>query len=78
MPILYIRKGMVLSGSGQAEFLTRDRAIVFKPFKGGVVHGLVGDANKVRGWAGWDRERRLMKEYIDADVGSLTVFVSHQ
>ncbi|KAL0564696.1 DNA-directed RNA polymerase II subunit [Marasmius crinis-equi] len=31
--ILDIGKGMVLSGSGQAEFITRYRAIVFKPFK---------------------------------------------
>ncbi|KAG6855436.1 hypothetical protein H0H87_002930, partial [Tephrocybe sp. NHM501043] len=55
MPILDIRKGMVLSGSGQAEFVTRDRAIAFTPFKGGVVDGLVGDANKVRGGTGGGR-----------------------
>jgi DNA-directed RNA polymerase II subunit RPB7 len=29
-----IGKGMVISGNGQAEFVTRYRAIVFKPFKG--------------------------------------------
>ncbi|KAG1764487.1 hypothetical protein EV702DRAFT_1182595 [Suillus placidus] len=35
--ILDIGKGMVLSGSGQAKFITRHRAIVFKPFKGEVM-----------------------------------------
>jgi hypothetical protein len=47
--ILDIGKGMVLSGSGQAEFITRYRAIVFKPFKGEVVDGVVNNVNKVRG-----------------------------
>jgi DNA-directed RNA polymerase subunit E'/Rpb7 len=47
--ILDIGKGMVLSGSGQAEFVTRYRAIVFKPFKGEVVDGVVGNVNKVSG-----------------------------
>jgi hypothetical protein len=46
--ILDIGKGMVLSGSGQAEFITRYRAIVFKPFKGEVVDGVVNNVNKVR------------------------------
>ena len=45
--ILDIGKGMVLSGSGQAEFITRYRAIVFKPFKGEVVDGVVSNVNKV-------------------------------
>jgi DNA-directed RNA polymerase subunit E'/Rpb7 len=45
---LDIGKGMVLSGSGQAEFITRYRAIVFKPFKGEVVDGVVNNVNKVR------------------------------
>lgn len=46
--ILDIGKGMVLGGSGQAEFVTRYRAIVFKPFKGEVVDGVVNNVNKVR------------------------------
>lgn len=46
--ILDIGKGMVLPGSGQAEFITRYRAIVFKPFKGEVVDGVVNNVNKVR------------------------------
>ena len=46
--ILDIGKGMVLSGSGQAEFITRYRAIVFKPFKGEVVDGVVVNVTKVR------------------------------
>lgn len=45
--ILDIGKGMVLGGSGQAEFITRYRAIVFKPFKGEVVDGVVNNVNKV-------------------------------
>ena len=46
--ILDIGRGMVLSGTGQAEFVTRYRAIVFKPFKGEVVDGVVNNVNKVR------------------------------
>lgn len=53
--ILDIGKGMVLSGSGQAEFITKYRAIVFKPFKGEVVDGVVNNVNKVRlGGVSWD------------------------
>ena len=46
--VLDIGRGMVLPGSGQAEFVTRYRAIVFKPFKGEVVDGVVNNVNKVR------------------------------
>ena len=46
--ILDIGKGMVLPGVGQAEFVTRYRAIVYKPFKGEVVDGVVGNVTKVR------------------------------
>ncbi|KAH7344194.1 RNA polymerase Rpb7 [Rhizoctonia solani] len=35
--IVDVGKGMVLSGTGQAEFVTKYRAIVFKPFKGEVM-----------------------------------------
>ena len=45
--VLDVGRGMVLSGSGQAEFVTRYRAIVFKPFKGEVVDGVVNNVNKV-------------------------------
>lgn len=45
--ILDIGKGMVLPSSGQAEFVTKYRAIVFKPFKGEVVDGVVNTVNKV-------------------------------
>ena len=44
--VLDIGKGMVLPGSGQAELVTRYRAIVFKPFKGEVVDGVVANVNK--------------------------------
>ncbi len=43
-----IGKGMVISGNGQAEFITRYRAIVFKPFKGEVVDGVVHNVTRVR------------------------------
>jgi DNA-directed RNA polymerase II subunit RPB7 len=45
-----IGRGTVVSGSGmagQAEFITRYTAIVFKPFKGEVMDGVVGNVNKV-------------------------------
>ncbi|KAG6332315.1 hypothetical protein ID866_6774 [Astraeus odoratus] len=61
--ILDIGRGMVISSSGQAEFVTRYRAIVFKPFKGEVVDGVVNNVNKMG---------------FFADVGPLQVFVSHQ
>ncbi|KAJ4499078.1 hypothetical protein C8R41DRAFT_815929 [Lentinula lateritia] len=61
--ILDIGKGMVISGTGQAEFITRYRAIVFKPFKGEVVDGVVASVTKMG---------------FFADVGPLSVFVSHQ
>ncbi|TFK20251.1 DNA-directed RNA polymerase II subunit [Coprinopsis marcescibilis] len=57
--VLDIGKGMVLSGSGQAEFVARYRAIVFKPFKGEVMDGVV---------------RNVSKMGIFADVGPLNVF----
>ena len=43
--ILDIRKGMTLPGT-QAEFVTRYRAIVFKPFKGEVVDDVVNNVSK--------------------------------
>ena len=39
---------MVLPGTGQAEFVMRHRAIVFKPFKGEAVDGVVNNVGKVR------------------------------
>ncbi|KAF9792866.1 RNA polymerase Rpb7 [Thelephora terrestris] len=58
-----IGNGIVLPGSGQAEFVARYRAIVFKPFKGEVVDGVVNNVTKMG---------------FFAEVGPLTVFVSHQ
>jgi hypothetical protein len=46
--ILELGKGLVLSGNGQAEFVCRYRAIVFKPFKGEVLDGVVSNVMKVR------------------------------
>lgn len=45
--IVNIGNGIVLPGSGQAEFITRYRAIVFKPFKGEVMDGVVSQVTKV-------------------------------
>lgn len=39
--------GNVLPGTGQAEFVATYKAVVFKPFKGEVVEGIVGDVSKV-------------------------------
>ena len=49
--VVNIGSGIVLPGSGQAEFITRYRAIVFKPFKGEVVDGVVNNVVKVRAFA---------------------------
>lgn len=83
--ILDIGKGMVLSGSGQAEFITRYRAIVFKPFKGEVVDGVVNNVNKVslqsmsRSLPSADIWKLfVVKMGFFAEVGPLTTFVSHQ
>jgi len=54
--------GIVLPGNGQAEFIARYRAIVFKPFKGEVLEGVVGEVNKMG---------------FFAEVGPLNVFVSN-
>ncbi|KAH7104254.1 RNA polymerase Rpb7 [Auriculariales sp. MPI-PUGE-AT-0066] len=61
--VVNIGSGNVLPGTGQAEFITRYRAIVFKPFKGEVVDGVVRD---------------VVKMGFFADVGPLTCFVSSQ
>jgi DNA-directed RNA polymerase II subunit RPB7 len=50
--ILDIEKGMVTEGTGQAEFITWYKAIVFKTFKGEVVGGLVNNVDKVRSPSG--------------------------
>lgn len=87
MSILDIGKGMVLGGSGQAEFVTRYRAIVFKPFKGEVVDGVVNNVNKVCSCICYclnTLEGQMItrgfgfKMGFFADVGPLAVFVSHQ
>jgi DNA-directed RNA polymerase II subunit RPB7 len=52
--ILDIGKGIVLSGNGQAEFVTRYRAIVFKPFKGEVLDGVVTSVLQVSILFYWD------------------------
>lgn len=39
--------GTVIPGDGAAEFLCRYRAIVFKPFKGEVLEGIVDEVTKV-------------------------------
>ncbi|KAI9264455.1 RNA polymerase Rpb7 [Sporodiniella umbellata] len=56
-----LEKGKVLSGSGLAEFKVSYQAILFKPFKGEVLDGLVTTVNKMG---------------FFVDVGPLQVFVS--
>ena len=46
--VVNIGDGIVLPGSGQAEFITKYRAIVFKPFKGEVLDGVVNNVVRVR------------------------------
>jgi DNA-directed RNA polymerase II subunit RPB7 len=79
--IMDIGKGMVLSGSGQAEFVTHYRAIVFKPFKGEVVDGVVDSVSKVGlvlGSRFWIASLYVPQMGFFAEVGPLKVFVSHQ
>lgn len=56
-----VGKGKVISGTGMAEFDVKYSAIVWKPFKGEVVDGVVTDVNKMG---------------FFAEVGPLSVFVS--
>jgi len=53
--------GTVIPGDGSAEFLCRYRAIVFKPFKGEVLEGIVDEVSKMG---------------FFVEVGPLRVFVS--
>jgi DNA-directed RNA polymerase subunit E'/Rpb7 len=79
-----IGKGMVISGNGQAEFVTRYRAIVFKPFKGEVVDGVVHNVTRVNIYRSYQffftrvSLSRLAQMGIFAEVGPLNCFVSQQ
>jgi DNA-directed RNA polymerase II subunit RPB7 len=72
--------GIVLPGNGQAEFIARYRAIVFKPFKGEVLEGVVGEVNKVC-MASVNGPRIDLTFHLQmgffAEVGPLNVFVSN-
>lgn len=48
MQILEVGKGTIQPGTGMAEFIVKYRAIVYRPFKGETVDGVVGNVNKVR------------------------------
>ena len=56
-----IGMGRIVPGTGGAEFVIKYQAIVWKPFKGEVVDGVVSLVNKLG---------------FFADVGPLSVFVS--
>lgn len=47
LEIIDVGPGIVLPGNGQAEFKTRYKAIVFKPFKGEVLDGVVTNVLRV-------------------------------
>lgn len=47
LEIIDVGMGIVLPGNGQAEFKTRYKAIVFKPFKGEVLDGVVTNVLRV-------------------------------
>ena len=67
-----------------AEFIVRYRAIVYRPFKGETVDGIVGNVNKVRQsvFSSTFRPSRPLTPFLViqmgffAEVGPLTVFVS--
>ncbi|PWA03400.1 hypothetical protein BB558_000452 [Smittium angustum] len=61
LALVDIGAGKILAGNGSAEFLVKYSAIVFKPFKGQVVDGIVSNVNKLG---------------FFADVGPLQVYVS--
>ncbi|KAJ8473088.1 hypothetical protein ONZ51_g8091 [Trametes cubensis] len=67
--ILDIGKGMVLPGSGQAEFVTRYRAIVFKPFKGQVVDGVVNNVTKII-----EKNTRVRLKIVGTRVDATEIF----
>lgn len=48
LEIIDVGAGVLLPGNGQAEFKTRYKAIVFKPFKGEVLDGVVEQVLSVR------------------------------
>lgn len=47
LEIVDVGNGIVLSGNGQAEFIITYKAVVFKPFKGEVLDGVVTQVLKV-------------------------------
>lgn len=76
-----VGKGMIIPGTGQAEFIARYQAVVFKPFKGEVVDGIVNNVNRVclSSLCHSYRHAHLRDEMgFFVDVGPLTVFVSAQ
>ncbi|KAG8760159.1 DNA-directed RNA polymerase II subunit [Serendipita sp. 396] len=63
LEIIDVGPGVVLPGSGQAEFRIRYKAIVFKPFKGEVLDGVVTN---------------VLRAGFFVEVGPLRCFVSKQ
>ncbi|KAI9790178.1 MAG: DNA-directed RNA polymerase II subunit [Peltula sp. TS41687] len=61
MDVYDITEGRILPGSGVAEFTVHYRAVVWRPFKGETVDGIVQSVNKMG---------------FFADVGPLSIFVS--
>jgi DNA-directed RNA polymerase II subunit RPB7 len=59
-----IGKGMVLPGRGEAEFVTRYNAIVFRPFKGEVLEGVVYNVIQVRWQASCSSATVLLLRYL--------------
>lgn len=84
--ILETGKGTIQPGTGMAEFIVRYRAIVYRPFKGETVDGVVGNVNKV-GLCNPETlsttvsrpclcAHRALQMGFFAEVGPLNVFVS--
>jgi DNA-directed RNA polymerase II subunit RPB7 len=80
LEIIDVGPGIVLPGNGQAEFRTRYKAIVFKPFKGEVLDGVVTNVLRVSnaGNTFWNLTEYLLQAGFFVEVGPLRCFVSQQ
>jgi DNA-directed RNA polymerase II subunit RPB7 len=83
LEIIDVGPGVVLPGNGQAEFKTRYKAIVFKPFKGEVLDGVVTNVLRVS-YSSLEPIFYLPGKFLHeqagffVEVGPLRCFVSQQ
>jgi DNA-directed RNA polymerase II subunit RPB7 len=75
--IVHIGPGTIQPGAGLAQFIVDYKAIVYRPFKGEVMDGIIKNVGKVRRLSFYqhpDLTRTQMG--IFADVGPVQVFIS--